>query len=28
MLVGKTSDYKKAVVTLKKGDSIDFYSNI
>lgn len=28
MLVGKTSDYKKAIVTLKKGDSIDFYSNI
>jgi len=28
MIVGKTSDYKKAVVTLKKGDTIDFYSNI
>ncbi len=28
LIVGKTSDYKKAVVTLKKGDTIDFYSNI
>ena len=25
---GKTSAYKKAVVALKKGDNIDFYSNI
>jgi large subunit ribosomal protein L23 len=25
---GATSDYKKAVVTLKEGDLIDFYSNI
>ncbi len=25
---GKTSDYKKAVVTLKEGDTIDYYSNI
>jgi len=25
---GSTGTYKKAVVTLKKGDSIDFYSNI
>ena len=28
MIVGKTSTYKKAIVTLAKGDSIDFYSNI
>ena len=28
MLVGKTSTYKKAIVTLAEGDSIDFYSNI
>lgn len=26
--VGKKSDYKKAYVTLKEGDQIDFYSNI
>lgn len=26
--VGKTPKYKKAMVTLKKGDAIDFYSNI
>ncbi len=26
--LGKTSKYKKAVVTLKKGDAIDFYSSI
>ena len=26
--VGKTASYKKAVVTLKKGETIDFYSNI
>jgi len=25
---GKESSYKKAVVTLKEGDTIDFYSNI
>jgi large subunit ribosomal protein L23 len=25
---GSTGTYKKAVVTLKKGDTIDFYSNI
>ncbi|MBO4805631.1 MAG: 50S ribosomal protein L23 [Paludibacteraceae bacterium] len=25
---GKTAAYKKAYVTLKEGDSIDFYSNI
>jgi len=25
---GRTSAYKKAIVTLKKGDTIDFYSNI
>ncbi|MCQ2351051.1 MAG: 50S ribosomal protein L23 [Paludibacteraceae bacterium] len=28
IIVGSTSDYKKAVVTLKQGDTIDFYSNI
>ncbi len=28
IIKGATSDYKKAVVTLKEGDSIDFYSNI
>lgn len=28
LLTGKTSDYKKAVVALKQGESIDFYSNI
>lgn len=27
-LVGKTNHVKKAIVTLRKGDSIDFYSNI
>ena len=27
-IVGKTKTYKKAVVTLKEGDNIDFYSNI
>jgi len=26
--VGKKSDFKKAIVTLKEGDQIDFYSNI
>ena len=25
---GRTNAYKKAVVTLKDGDTIDFYSNI
>jgi len=25
---GKTNSYKKAIVTLKEGDTIDFYSNI
>ena len=25
---GKTTTYKKAIVTLAKGESIDFYSNI
>lgn len=25
---GSTGTYKKAIVTLKKGDTIDFYSNI
>lgn len=25
---GATSDYKKAIVTLKEGEQIDFYSNI
>ena len=28
MIVGKTSTYKKAIVTLAEGDNIDFYSNI
>ena len=28
MIIGKTSTYKKAIVTLVEGDSIDFYSNI
>ena len=28
MIIGKTSAYKKAIVTLSEGDSIDFYSNI
>lgn len=28
MLTGKTASYKKAIVTLAEGDSIDFYSNI
>ena len=28
MIVGKTSTYKKAIVTLAEGDAIDFYSNI
>lgn len=25
---GKTNSFKKAIVTLQKGDTIDFYSNI
>lgn len=25
---GKTNSYKKAIITLKKGEVIDFYSNI
>lgn len=28
MLAGRTNRYKKAIVTLKGGDQIDFYSNI
>ena len=28
MIQGKTSTYKKAIVTLGEGDTIDFYSNI
>ena len=28
MVTGKTASYKKAIVTLIEGDSIDFYSNI
>ncbi len=28
LLEGKTSAFKKALVTLKEGDTIDFYSNI
>ena len=28
LIKGKRSDFKKAIVTLKEGDSIDFYSNI
>ena len=28
LLAGRTNHYKKAIVTLKAGDSIDFYSNI
>ena len=27
-ITGKTSSYKKAIVTLVEGDKIDFYSNI
>lgn len=27
-LVGRENSYKKAIVTLKDGDKIDFYSNI
>lgn len=28
LAVGRTASYKKAIVTLKDGDSIDFFSNI
>ena len=28
LMVGRANHYKKAVVTLKEGDTIDFYSNI
>jgi len=28
LISGKTAAFKKAVVTLKEGDTIDFYSNI
>ena len=28
IIKGATASYKKAVVTLKEGDTIDFYSNI
>ncbi len=28
VIQGKTAAYKKAVVTLEEGDTIDFYSNI
>ena len=28
LLRGKTNAFKKAIVTLKEGESIDFYSNI
>ena len=28
LISGSVSSYKKALVTLKEGDSIDFYSNI
>ena len=28
VITGKTNAYKKAIVTLVEGDSIDFYSNI
>lgn len=28
LVKGRTNAYKKALVTLKEGDSIDFYSNI
>lgn len=28
LISGKTKSYKKAIVTLKEGDVIDFYSNI
>ncbi|MFP4366487.1 MAG: 50S ribosomal protein L23 [Bacteroidales bacterium] len=28
MITGKTSSFKKAIITLAEGDTIDFYSNI
>ena len=28
MLTGRADNFKKAIVTLKEGDKIDFYSNI
>ena len=28
LLKGRTNAYKKAIVTLKEGETIDFYSNI
>ena len=28
VISGRTSAYKKAIITLKEGDSIDFFSNI
>lgn len=28
LVVGKTNAYKKAIVTLKEGETIDFFSNI
>ena len=28
LIKGKTASYKKALVTLKEGDTIDFFSNI
>lgn len=28
LLEGRNNNYKKAIVTLKEGDKIDFYSNI
>ena len=28
MVAGRTNSYKKALVTVKKGEKIDFYSNI
>lgn len=28
LISGRTNAYKKAIVTLKEGDTIDFYSNI
>ena len=28
MLTGRTNHFKKAIITLKDGDKIDFYSNI
>lgn len=28
VIVGKTNSYKKAIVSIKQGEQIDFYSNI